>query len=673
MAKLINFFETKKALPLLLVLFLTTLVYSNIFTNDFIWDDPDFYANWPALYAFKSLPELLSGHLPPQHAGIFRPLRSVTQLFIVQTFGNIDSPNQQTTKFIYHLISLLIHLVSILAVYLIIELIFEKKLLAFLTALFFGLHPIHTEAITYFTTSIDIIGLIFLLWAIYFYLKSRKLKNNLLYFWSVTFAFLAYFFYEITLILPLFLILIDLFKNNWQISALKEKIKIYLPYWLGLGLWLFFRLTLPVGMRLYSTQNEFNLYDRLFTASKTVFKYLYLLFIPYPLNVYHQITIAENIWEPKVVLTILGIIFLVLTALVLTKKWPIISLAIFWFFLALAPVSNIFPTGMILAEKYAYLSSIASCLVLAYLVFSLLKNENKIIKVSGVIFLLIISLGYGTITYARNFDWKDNETLWQKTLTQRPDYGRVYNNLGFVYYKQKNYDLALQYFQKAKEREPNLAHIYYNLGNVYDELGDYQTAIANYEKVLALGYRFAETYNNLGTIWQKIDNFEKARYYYEEALRRDKNYYLAYSNLGVLDLLAENYPSAQKYFEQALALNDDFGQAHHGLAVSLLNQGKTNEAMTHYKISMKLSPELTDNYNHLAFIYNQQGESEKALEILKNGVTANPNDVELHTNYGILLANNGQYQQAIAELQAALAIDPNYQEAKKVLEQIGQK
>ena len=675
MGKLISFLKQKKLASLLIILALTTLVYSNIFTNQFVWDDPDFYGNWPALYSFRNIPDLLAGELPSQHGGVYRPLRSIYQLLIFQSLGGqVTTLESGAAKniFGYHLISLLIHLAGVIAIYFLVELLTAKRLLAFSSALIFGLHPIHVEAITYFTTSVDIIGAVLFLWSVYFYYQSQKTEKTKLWFYllSIILAYLAFFSYEITLILPLALILIDYYRENFSWRELIKKIKFYLPYFVGVIAWIGLRIYYDVGVRAFSSTASTTLSSRLLTESKAIIKYIYLLFFPLALNVYHQINFSQTLAEPRVFLAIIGIIILLAAGLMLAKKQKLLSFGIFWFFLALAPVANVFPTGIVMAEKYTYLASASAALILAWLIFWLLQKEQKTAKIFGLALILAVAIFYGSLTYARNFDWKSNETLWLKTLTQRPDYGRVYNNLGFVYYQQKRYSEALDYLEQAQEKEPNLAITYQNLGNVYDELGDFDQAITNYQKVIKLYPHYAEGYNNLGITYRKIGELDKALENYEKAIEVDPNYFISYSNAGVIYLIKGDRDQAQEFFEEALALNPNFGQAWHGLAVIYAGKSEFEKAISYYQKSMAASPQIIDNYNHLAFIYEKQGKISEATAVLEKGISANPDDLELKTNLAIVLANHQKFQEAINELQNILKINPDYEPAKKVLGQI---
>jgi tetratricopeptide (TPR) repeat protein len=54
-------------------------------------------------------------------------------------------------------------------------------------------------------------------------------------------------------------------------------------------------------------------------------------------------------------------------------------------------------------------------------------------------------------------------------LQIKPKNGEICNNLGVVYFKQKQYDKALDQFQTAIRLKPDFADAYYNLAIVYTQ------------------------------------------------------------------------------------------------------------------------------------------------------------------------------------------------------------
>ena len=214
-----NFLKNTK-LQLLVILLLTGLSYSNIFQNEFIWDDPGFIKQWETIRSFKNIPKLLQGDTPLDHASVYRPVRGIFYTISYHLWG-------QENPLGYHIQSLLIYFGIIILVYLITQMVIGSWLLVhrkkqstnyqlpttnqipFITALLFALHPIHVEAISFITASFDTIGILFFFLAFYLYIKFQQQKRILFYLLSLLSSLLAFFTYEMTLVLPLGLMLYD--------------------------------------------------------------------------------------------------------------------------------------------------------------------------------------------------------------------------------------------------------------------------------------------------------------------------------------------------------------------------------------------------------------------------------------------------------------------------------
>src|SRR5437762_1877699 len=100
---------------------------------------------------------------------------------------------------------MLIIVLSTYLIYLVTKQITKNILMSFLTALIFGLHPVHTEAITFMTSSFDSIASSIFLLSFYLYLRANdsKLHQLRLLIISSLLAVFAFFSYEMTLTLPL--------------------------------------------------------------------------------------------------------------------------------------------------------------------------------------------------------------------------------------------------------------------------------------------------------------------------------------------------------------------------------------------------------------------------------------------------------------------------------------
>ncbi|MFH1379399.1 MAG: tetratricopeptide repeat protein [bacterium] len=91
---------------------------------------------------------------------------------------------------------------------------------------------------------------------------------------------------------------------------------------------------------------------------------------------------------------------------------------------------------------------------------------------------------------------------------QYPDNSAVFEKLGWVYAKEKNWEDALKNYKKAVEINPQLSGGYNNLGNIYFTLGQRAYAMTYYTRALEIDPQLIDAQMNLGIC-----------YYYEGRLQ----------------------------------------------------------------------------------------------------------------------------------------------------------
>ena len=129
------------------------------------------------------------------------------------------------------------------------------------------------------------------------------------------------------------------------------------------------------------------------------------------------------------------------------------------------PASNLFfPVGFVIAERVLYIPSMGFCMVVAYGAWLLMSNRQHTSKFLsniakfGIIYLLVTQ---SIKTYTRNWDWKDNFTLFSSALRVSKTNAKMWNSLGNTYFKAGNTSLAEPFLRKSIEVEPlfTLAHV----------------------------------------------------------------------------------------------------------------------------------------------------------------------------------------------------------------------
>jgi len=79
-----------------------------------------------------------------------------------------------------------------------------------------------------------------------------------------------------------------------------------------------------------------------------------------------------------------------------------------------------------------------------------------------------------------------------KAMLLNPNKYAIYNNLGTVLERNKNYESAAQMLEIATKLNPKNTVGFYNLGVVLDKKGDFENAIKNYDKAVELGHKKSE-------------------------------------------------------------------------------------------------------------------------------------------------------------------------------------
>ncbi len=323
------------------------LVYRNTFHSPFTFDDVRITGN----VSITNLGDL---------KGIWSssPTRFVTYLsFALNYYFN----GMQVTG--YHIVNLAIHLLSAIFVRWFIMLTFSTPalrhreiaghagLISFFGALLFVVHPVQTEAVTYIYQRATSLAALFYLASLCFYIKarSRQLRGCrsgagwLFYGSSIVTALAGMFTKEIVATLPLMILLYEFFffrvekRLNW---------KYVVPFLLMLAV-------IPLTL-VYSRTGQAELLRKIaegsvsisrkfyfFTQLRVLVTYLRLLFVPLNQNLVYDYPVCESLWERPALAGGCTVLVILLTGVLLFKKYRLISFSIFWFFLTLSVESSI--------------------------------------------------------------------------------------------------------------------------------------------------------------------------------------------------------------------------------------------------------------------------------------------------------------------------------------------
>ena len=363
-------------LAVMIILAAVGLAYCNSLSNPFIFDDRHTIVENNYIKHRETLPNLFTNKVTsfPIPLGMWRPLLMLS--FAFNYFFSSLNP------YSYHLINILLHFLCAVWLYLFLKI--------FLDGLSFGqrlgltiifcLHPINTEAVTYISSrSVTMAGL-FILSGLYCYIRWRESQSRHFYLLSLGCYLLALMTKEIALILPMLILAYELAYNKTPWKEKKSLLLRLLPFALiTLGYLVLIRLLFGEVFGLFGKSKSILAIrpysSNILTQSAVSFFYLFLFFYPFNLCIDHNFPIILNLKNPLGAIPLALIIILILTALSLRKRRPLIALSILWYFICLLP-QFYGRLNVVAAEHHPYLAYFALYFILGYFLLKL-KIKKK--------------------------------------------------------------------------------------------------------------------------------------------------------------------------------------------------------------------------------------------------------------------------------------------------------
>jgi hypothetical protein len=543
----------------------TFIVYANSLLNSFVWDDYVVIVDNNFIKSWKNIPLLFSKKYLWQSTIMeevgLSAIESSGELSYrpVVTFINfVDYFFWRLNPFGYHLTNLILHIFNIILLYFLINLIARNKKTALLTSLLFAVHPVNTERVACIAFRADLLVLLFFISSFILFIKLSNysgLKRVFIYISSVILYLLALFSKEMAITLPLVLVLYDYFIRQEKTREIIAKFKSrYSGYIVATIFYLLVFFFIIGNTRDFLTPYPGgNFLTNIFTMSKVVTTYIRWLFVPVGIHpTLGYPFIIHSLFRLDVLAAISLIIASITVAFTIRNKYPLHSFAIFWFFVTLLPVTNIFPIGNIMASRYLYIPSVGFCILIASSVIKLRATKNfKEIRKDITIVVLAF---YVIFTTTGILFWRNNITLWLELLRYYPNDNLIYRNLGVLYANIDKYNKAISYLNKAIEINSRDALSFYELGIVYSNSSDYEKAIASYKKAIEICPNLAQAYLGLGVIYHNSGNINEAINYYHKSLEVYPDLKEAYFNLAIAYMAKGQYEIALQYAHKAKEL-----------------------------------------------------------------------------------------------------------------------
>jgi len=524
---------------------------NNGFTN---WDD-EFYViknemlrgpDWQAIFSRDVV-------------GNYHPLTIIT-LAINYSLTGLDASS-------YLFFNYFLHLINTILVFMFIYQISGKKVnVAFLTALVFGIHPMHVESVSWVSERKDVLYTFFFLLSLIKYWQYLEAGKKIKYWTCFLFFLLSLLSKPAAIVLPLLLLLLDYWKG---ISINRKVIIEKIPFLL------FSLLFAIITLKIQSTTavvklDSYPFWSRPFLGCYSIMIYLLRFLIPYPLSAFHPFPKTEHLEWPYLVAPVF---FVGLLIFLWYKRYNrVIIFGFLFFIINLLLVAHIVSIGSsVVSERYTYVPYIGIAFML-----SMWLNRSKSASSRQIYWATVslITVVFGYITFLRTEVWKDSGALWTNVINRFPDApiprtnranynitlanDPAHSNNAKALYQQALDDCNMALLNKPDDEEglANRQNIYLNLLN--DSL-----AFADAEKLIKLYPKNKAGYYTRGVVYNRANQPDKALADLNKCLSLDATIDWGFSYRAfILFNSFKKYTEALSDYNKAIELNP---QANHYL------------------------------------------------------------------------------------------------------------
>lgn len=659
-----------KALVFVALLLASFLVYSPSLKAPFISDDYPYIVENYAIRNFKNFPALFVTPYPynSPERGLYRPMTTVSYFIDYKIWG-LSASGFRAANIIFSALASYI-------LFLIAAHFLQNPAWAFISALAFATHPVHTEAVAWPVGRAELLAGIFSLVSFHFYLQGRRssvsiFNSKLALCWLFYFA--AILSKETALSFPLAIAFYEIFLCRGQRGpTLKIRIASLLVISFSIfALYIWLRFTALGGLmpaRNQMIMADLGLLQRAVAAVKSYAIYIKLTLLPTSLSLDYPPPGSAFIADWRLALAggILALLLFLIASL--AQSFAAEAFLAAWFLITLLPVFSVIPAGTFVAERFLFLPSAAFAILLALGIKSVSRRMAKLIwPVSWHLLphfaAALIIASFGAMSLLRSHDWGDEERLWSKTVSIFPASFKAYNGLGVIRASNKNYDKAAHNYLTALTIWPEYGPARANMANLLNEKGFYQKAERLFRANIASSLDRISSIAGIGSIYANIGLWDKALEQYQRAHFLDEqnpqvNYNLAFvlSKLGDMDKPLALYLSA-------IEMKGDYWQAMNNLGNIYRAKGLQRKAMAAYEAAARLMRDSPLPLIGLGALYADMHEFGLAEKTYKKAIGLHAEDPAAHYNMGIVQSRSGKPQKAIFSYLQALHLKRNYPDA----------
>ncbi len=171
------------------------------------------------------------------------------------------------------------------------------------------------------------------------------------------------------------------------------------------------------------------------------------------------------------------------------------------------------------------------------------------------------------------------DSILQQIVQQYPKEKRIRLALARRYRDKRQYEKAINEFNKALELDPNFADVYNGLGYTYARMGDFDKAIDCLKRYAALSPGDANPLDSMAEVYLSMGDVDAAIANFKEVQAIKPNFPGLNGRLAFCYMLKEDYAEMIKRLDKHLATASDSSDAYYTRGFCQYVSGRTNQAL----------------------------------------------------------------------------------------------
>jgi protein O-mannosyl-transferase len=599
----------------------------NQFTN---WDDDYYIALDPYIKAFSwyNLKIIFTKNITLNY---YHPFTMLSLAF------NYHFSQMNPTA--YYLTNMLIHIANVIVVFILANSLFSKLefinkkgvlFISTFSALWFGIHPMHVESVSWIAERKDVLYTFFYLVGLVSYLKYLSFPNWKWYLITLVLFISSCLSKPMAVVFPLSLFCVDFLLNRklessvfrkWRKGTLIEKIP-------------FFIVALFFGIISYHFTQQSNsitsfsnipIAKRLMFASYGFVMYISKFFAPFHLSTFYPypcVNMELHVDMPLPLFYYFSFwIALLIVSLPLFASYRannnyirVVVFGLGFFLTNVIFELQFISAGMaIMADRYSYLSYVGLFFALTFFIHEII-NRIPILKTVTLTMVILFTIGLAFLCYKRTEVWHNGESLFKDALEQYGDEASLfYKALGEYYQNENEPENAIVYYGKYT-RLNNDAEVFNDMGNLYKSLKDYPDAAKYYSKLIIAGAPVSTTYIKISDAWATMGQNDSAVIYFRKSAALNPDVLKLYEDIGTACLNTGKYNNAINHYNVLVTVNPQNPFYYFYRGVAKFNSGDLKESLDDFQMPLKLSPNevVPEAAYNLSVVYDKLGDDVKA-------------------------------------------------------------